>query len=296
MSSVMHSFFRALRGITKTADEWRDARTPEQQYVYLMESGKMKGKHLGSCLDSIRRGGLNTCYWPLAIPQLMEFIEKWRVENNDNEQRYHELAIEELYLESELPHIDLVSCPREEEHTEKIQDGRGRIRCFHVEEQEIEAPLESYNSWDEHAQMARLNWMHTGDSEEKGNGRESALETIIDPCYAIISDREVILPFETILQRLNLQPAYITNYCGGTGLKLCRRLDKLPHPGSSLEEDRYCTGHEDRNNAFELFGDGWDLAYYVLKWKQQTPSHEPPWRALWEEQHTPDRSAIVYND
>ncbi|MEK6880173.1 MAG: hypothetical protein AABY22_11215, partial [Nanoarchaeota archaeon] len=102
-------FIRTLERKEPYLDNER--RSQKKQFEFLMQNGNMRGHYLGACLDSCRWGGQTTVMWETNIKELMDFIQNWREQNNDDPNLYHELPIERLYKRFELPHIDHEKCP-----------------------------------------------------------------------------------------------------------------------------------------------------------------------------------------
>lgn len=277
----------------------------EKAFSLLMQAGKMKGQYLGACLDSCRWGSMTTCCWPTDIHGLMAFIQKWRDENNDNESLYHEMPIEQVYKKFELPRISYDKCPRDENHKETFEDSAGRIRCGHrtVLEMKLSFIETLFPSSVDELSQTRYTPIYENEPKEphhfdddteeeycddeeynfylKEMERYEAEEPVqvLDVCYSIIKEPENMpLAFETLLRRLNIQPETKTVYCGSRSeFSRCRRLDELDETDRRLAENtEHCPGHEERNNQVEFTFDGWTLAYYLLRWKQQGNA---PWNA-----------------
>lgn len=282
---------------------------------YLLKPGSMKGKYLGACLDSCRWGSMTTVAWEMDVRSLMNFIRKWRRENNDNEELYHEAPIDELYKKFELPYINHDKCPRNKNHKETFKDSLGRLRCGHrtVEEYKPNFLREYCAGFDELSQMKTKGFYEDSPQDQSYEGdegwecpepevsnylnkleryeSEEPTEEVVDVCYTIMSDKNLHLSFETILERLNLAPRTKTVYCGthylesGVYLDImssCNRLDELDESDKQIYElTETCPGHEEINKFTEFPFDGWDLAYYLLRWKQQKNifGKEPKWFA-----------------
>jgi hypothetical protein len=213
------------------------------------------------------------------------------------------MKMSELYSESGLPHINHEHCPVSEIHSQTIRDLSGRVRCAEVGHHRIK-PSFMYSSsrFDKHAEMSRIvfgegappgepcDYYYDEELEEEVFYRdESEWEAyrklkaefdseepidIMDACYAIISDADVVLPFETVLDRLNLAPKKKTVYCNND-------FNGMIAGGFCRHEEGYCRGHTVPNMEVIFPFDGWDVAFYLQKWKdQQTESgEEPPWFA-----------------
>jgi len=278
---------------------------PSKEAVrYLMKPGQMKGRFLGACLDSCRIGTMTTCYWPLSLNGFMKFIQKWRNENKDNEALYHEEPIEKLFSRFELPRINHDACPRNKKHEGTFEDSGGRIRCAHrtitsMKPSFIESTalfLDSHSQTKEQSLYESkpsepevydggLDKMVTNEDEypaylkqQEKYDKEEPVE-VLDVCYSIIKEPESIsLPFETVLRRLNIQPGTKKVYCGGDEFshKRCRKTKELSHDDRELSKILGCRGHIQENEAVEFTFDGWTMAYYLLRWKQQGNA---PWLA-----------------
>lgn len=267
MSSIIYPFIKVLGGKGNPNLKELENISPKQSIEYLMKPENMRGKYLGACLDSCRWGSMTTVAWETDIRGLMNVIQKWRDENNDNESLYHEMTIETLYKKFELPYINYDKCPRDKNHKETFKDGLGRLRCGNRTVNKYKPSfLEEYDAaFDELSQMkvkdiyenSPINPSYNGDEEwvypepEFSNylkdieryKLEKPTEEVVDVCYAIISDKNIPLAFETVLKRLDIQP-----------------------PTEKFVEFSF---------------DGWDLAYYLLRWKQQEDifGTEPKWFA-----------------
>lgn len=108
---------------------------------------------------------------------------------------------------------------------------------------------------------------------EDGEGRTRCAN---DSCYKVISEREIILPLEEVLDRLNKESRLETVYCPkkvNEDNPKCRGLeyfsrDEMFH-GSYNEN---CLGHEREKNITIHPFSGWTLAHYVQKWHEQSSS------------------------
>jgi hypothetical protein len=305
MGSVIYPFIKAISGQGNPNLKELENISPKESAEYLMKLGNMEGKYLGACLDSCRWGSMTTVAWDMNVRGLMSFIQKWRDENNDNEDLYHEEPIDKLYTKFELPYINHEKCPRNKKHENNFLDGEGRLRCGHrsIDKMKPSFIQEYDRGYDELSQMKIKGFCEDKPSDPsylddnddyirpephfsnyskkiKKYDSEKPIEEIVDVCYAIISDKDSVLSFETILERMNLQPTIKTVYCNGDSFNggPCRRLDELDESARRIVKySRNCRGHEEQNNLTEFPFDGWDLAYYLLRWKQQSES--PPWFA-----------------
>ncbi len=296
MSRVIYPFMKVLNGKGSPNLKELENVPVKDSMDYLMQQGNMKGKYLGACLDSCRWGSMTTVAWELDLRSLMKFIQKWREENNDNENLYHEEPIEKLYTKFELPYINHEKCPRNKEHKDIFRDGIGKLRCGHrtVEKYKPGFLKEYEGGFDELSQMKIKNFYENSPEDPSYDGeegweypepdytnylkklekynQEKPIEEVIDVCYAIMSDNNIPLSFENILERLNLSPKTKTVYCNGDYYLSgpCKRLDELDkYDREHYEYVNFCPGHEEINKWVEFPFAGWDLAYYLLKWKQQ---------------------------
>ena len=288
-----------------------DGKSAKQQAEYLMTSPNMRGLHLGACLDSPRWGGRTTIMYEMSVRGLISFIQSWAIQNPYGiPDLVHERGIDELFTRFELPYINHKTCPRDEKHRGTLMDMGGRIRCGHTTIQTVKPSftrvydkgfdklsemdtLEMY----EHEPEEPLTWGEDSDcmvlvddegeirkykeEKERYNGEEPF--RIIDPCYAMISDKGKVLSLEKIISRLNLEPPTVMNKCpserskGGFYDESCRRLGELtPRKRRQYEELDRCLGHEDPNEKTIFPFDGWTLAFYVLRWHQQLPNGQAP--------------------
>ena len=262
--SARWSFYRVLAGNKRNEKlEYIKKDGPEKAIKKLMLPGTMQGQYLGECLDSCRWGSMTTCMWPIDMKGFIGIIQKWREENNDDLSLYHEHSIEDLYNKFELPHIHYESCPKDKEHKGTLIDRAGIIRCSHIESKFMRHNfIVEYDAiFDMHSQTERKEFYEEEPKEpgyydddnvfcidegewekylmlrEKFDSEELNLE-VVNPCYAIISDKNLTLPLETIFARENV----------------------------SRDDGKV-----------EFMFDGWNVAYYVQKWKEQSKdSKDPP--------------------
>ena len=277
-------------------------KSPKDRMNWLMQSGNMTGKYLGACLDACRWGSPTTVMWEADIRGLMKFIDNWREQNQDNEKLYHEVKLKKYWKKFELPHIHYKKCPGDVEHKGNFIDRTGIVRCAHVSRyKKKEGFIYSSAGFDKLSKATRIRFFESKPSDpsyedDDGNIERSepeysqflfdmemyekaGLEEIIDPCYAIISDKDTILPFEAVLKRLNLAKESITFYCDGArGLGKCKRLDELSsRKRQDAEIFDTCYGHLELVNEVIFPFDGWTLAHYMQKWKQQVSNGKAPW-------------------
>ncbi|MDP3734337.1 MAG: hypothetical protein Q8R37_03840 [Nanoarchaeota archaeon] len=237
----------------------RDSRSVEEQTDYLLQSGKMAGIPLGACLDSCRWGSKTTTVYEMSVQGIVSFIQNWMAQNPDNyQQLFHERPLEEIYTKLELPRIKHEKCPRDEKHQGTVTDFEEKKRCTFRKKRHFRPSfMESYKEFDELAQLERKHYYErdfTTSREKRIYLQEKDQMTeITDHCYAILSDKDVILSLETVLRRLNLYPE--------TNVKVFK--DTPPKP----------------TNKYQFAGDGWDVAAYTQKWYEQLPGAElPPFR------------------
>lgn len=319
---IPYTLIKAFSGKGNPNLEELEKVSAEESFEYLMKPRNMKGKYLGACLDSCRIGVTTGCIWKTNIRGLMNFIQRWREENNDNPELYHEMSLSKLYKKFELPYISHDSCPRDKSHSGTITDTGRRIRCSHKSTLYLKPSfIKEWETFDELSQMKTIELFEDTPSDSsycdedgdiyypepkyenylKDKARYDSEEPIevVDICYSILSDKNVILPFETILRRLNHSPETKTVFCSENhhGLRqLCRRVNELDDwEKSSYEITGICPGHSEPSNKVFFCFDGWDLAYYLQKWKEQTHGKEPPWFAKKQEYWTSEPIPYYYD-
>jgi len=235
--------------------------------VEIMREGGMQGQYLGACLDYVRVGAMNACFWEFGGEKgLSSFIKEWMEMNKEN----LIWSDEPIPATLSLPHIDYKNCPKDERHNEKhkaIVDLGGRVRCAHVSSGEMKPNyIHKFEHFDKCSMLPRIDmheskpdepYIEDDDYDENGILNEydrkrleeyeremrefEAEEPVIvrDPCYAIISEpKNMILPLEKILSRLNI------------------------------------AGRTNRYVGFPFCG--WTLAWYVQKWHDQVPNGQAP--------------------
>lgn len=279
---------------------FKEKREPFYQAKFLLD-GNMKGQYLGACLDSCRWGAETTVMYPMSLNKMMDFIKNWMQQNESNfPALFNPMGFSSYFKESELPHVHRESCPRDGWHKGTTEDMGGRVRCAHRMEKEFgKGIVVPYNSFDEFSQMNMKNYLrpsYFANPDEDGNpefydGSVDNIEraivlteptTVTDICYAILSDRGRILPFETVLKRLNLRPLTYRNYCNSRSrdsriaLGDCRRLDEVSKEDRQIYSVR-CLGHPRPCGEVEFRFDGWKLAHYVQKWHEQLRNGAAPW-------------------
>lgn len=231
-------------------------RSVKEQTAYLLQPGKMIGIPLGACLDSCRWGSKSTTMYEMSVQGMVSFIQNWMAQNPDNyQQLFHERPLAEIYIKIELPHLKHEKCPRDEKHQGTITDFEGKKRCrFRRKLSFRPSFMESYQEFDTLAQLERKNYYErdfTTSREERIYLQEKDKMTeITDHCYAVLSDKDVILSLETVLRRLNLHPETNVKVFKDTPPKL--------------------------TNKYQFAGDGWDLAAYTQLWYEQLPIGTAP--------------------
>ena len=292
---IPYAFIRAFQKKEPFLD--KEKRLPKQQEIFLRREGNMKGLYLGACLDSARWGSQTTVMYEMIKKRMISFIHNWMNQNNDNfESLWHERKIEDLYKRFNLPHINHEFCPVNKNHKERISDLGGRIRCSHMDKRYLRPSfIEQISSGGTFHFFERdpYNDLPQNESEWSDKDREiieqyeleEPTAEIIEPCYAILSEKGRILSFETIINRLNLRPETKTVYCPGnedfaplSKKKGCtkERLKEMDKEERLRYEDiNLCPGHSEPNDKIEFSFDGWDLAFYVRKWWEQIKN--PPW-------------------
>ena len=278
----------------------KEHRVPKQQAEYLVKSGNMNGEYLGACLESIRWGSQTTVMYEFSVRDLVFFIGTWMAHNPDNFERLFHLKNNE----AELPHIVHEQCPAEEAHIKTIRDRAGRLRCAESIIKKFKPSyVISYNVLEEPANSDRVKFYHDepripstpdcdlDDPDEIEEAKKVAIEAekemleydrklrafeaeeatleVLDPCYAIIDERNMALPLETIIQRLNLNPESFNVYCGD--ILACKEEDKLP---KHMQGTGHCWGHKKTFNETVFPFSGWYLAALVEKWWEQG---QAPW-------------------
>lgn len=218
------------------------------------KSQNMKYVSLGEAFDFISSGGGNFCYFPLNPKGLAGFANQWRKAQeprirrrkkqlSENSYTLEEISREYSYdwnkfekdFETELPYINLETCPKNEniisEHNKHKRVGRdeaGRKRCIHVdvkyfrpdflvEYKDSKGDIEFYEDippepefFDEDYEEDEITLISDAQKQlddyheliEKYKEQEPT-EKVILPCYEILSDKGVYLPLEKIFRRLN---------------------------------------------------------------------------------------------
>lgn len=269
---------------------------------FLMQEERMKGEYLGSCLDYLRWGGLNTVMYNMGTKGLIKFIRHWMKLNQGN----LIWSDENPPKDSRLPHIKHDECPRNKTHKKTAKDLGGKLRCIELEKGDGLRPsfIMSDENFDDYSQTPKISyyedepinpvpddaWDSKGldpwyekDWEEyqKEMAKFEAEKPTVIPrglCYAIISDEEIILPLETVLNRLNILPNTKTVYCEGAfSHSPCRRLDELEKENREYAIAMgWCRGHTEKQNQTVHPFCGWTLAWQVQKWYEQVPDGKSP--------------------
>jgi hypothetical protein len=254
----------------------------EKKEKFLQEKESMKGQYLGACLDYVRVGAMNACFWNVndgGVKGLVSFIDEWINLNKDN-LIWHE---EELPDDIKLPRIDREGC-LVDGHKSRIKDLAGRVRCGHISKKAIKPSFSSEYRFFDSDGTKRADYsedkpfepdekygekkLEKFDREIEKFNREGAVE-VIDPCYSIISESEkMVMPLEKILRRLRVG---IT-----TGRSYCK--DYECSFGEEVNEGviSICIGHDGEENFVGFPFDGWFLAYFVQRWHEQSGNGSAP--------------------
>ncbi|MDP4012874.1 MAG: hypothetical protein Q8R00_04695 [Candidatus Nanoarchaeia archaeon] len=210
---------------------------PKERQKYLLEGKTMQGQYLSECLESCRWGSQTTCMWEMTIPQLVDFIDKWKKLNDDNiENRFNQ---SKLTYKIELPHIDQKECHNHNNKGTKYLDGT--IRCTYVYFLENRSFFEQLKAKDPYTQTQVQDFIEQNpilkdllvktkegyikvyrlSCEENEILKELAAEfqykvpnmtKLGYQCKEIISDKALSLSLETIITRLKLPPSAPWNY------------------------------------------------------------------------------------
>lgn len=275
MKSVMYSFFRVFgdkkdEGLSFLNKMW----SKEAFDTLLKNPNLMQGQYLGACLDKCRVGSMTTCLWPTNVRGLMYFMNQWREVNNDNEALYHERPLKELYDKFDLPRINHRTCPYDPEHSGTFLDNSRTVRCANRSVEVVNPSLiyegPSFKDSLTQTLVRSISKRHPSDTSRSETALEEPVE-ILDVCYSIIKEpKDLKLPFETVLRRLNIHPEFQTVFCGGERLGPCKKLDELEDFSRDYRNySGICQGHTEHSNKTEFNFDGWDLAYYLKVWKEQ---------------------------
>lgn len=292
----------------------RDIEGPEGTARYLLRTGGLKNEYLGACLDKIRWGSPTTVMYERSTLEMIDYILEW-IKLNIEKLIWNPNPVPSDF---KLPHINHEVCPRNPVHTKTFKDIGGRVKCAHREIKRFKPSyLDSYDTFDEYSKttktlfyenVPRNNKLHPDEEDEMGSlstkeynqelelweeaqskyqeelqkyEEEEATEEVLDVCGAIISESQVILPLEEILDRLNLEKLGPTVYCVGCGF----RIDSLPPKDRSscriIESTRndpleQCNGHLIPPKITVHNFDGWYLSWMVQKWYEQVPSGKAP--------------------
>lgn len=244
-------------------------RLPKEQAEFLMDDNHMEGKYLGECLDSCRWGSITTVMWEMTVREMIDFVKNWMRQNHDNFQNlWHERKIEELYTKFELPYVHSDKCIVGSEHSRTVYDNGGRLRCaYAVWSVERAKPLKSVIESDEEEE-------DVDDAEDEDDAEE--VVEVHNACYSVISEKGLVLPLETVIKRLMLNPKIERDVCNDWVYSGCKRIDELPEEDREYRcETLVCPGHDRPTNKLEFPFDGWDLAFYVQKWWEQAQDKAP---------------------
>ena len=276
--TIPYALAKAISGQGDGKNPELNRMKPADAIKYATENSNMlRGKHLGSVLDSCRIGTITTCLWPTNFDGLLDLVNAWGERNSWDVKLYHEIPMKEMYSKFELPYIHHEQCPREEgQHLGTFVDAGGRTRCAHRTVKKMKPSfIESYGGFDHHSQMRTLSVYEEGPIEpdedcedfvwERYLSRKALFDSepavdCVDVCYAIIEEPEWKMPLETIFRRLNIHPE--------TKIRYCKSSFERPCP-NSWESSGMCKGHVEDTNTVEFTFDGWTMANYVQKWKEQ---------------------------
>lgn len=281
---------------------------PSKKQIKFLLKDNMKGEYLSTCLNknSWTSPPYFTKVYDMGIRELVSFVQNWMQQNEGNfDKLWYEKQIGKIYQRLKLPHLNNKTCPKNKNHKEKIKDVNGKIRCAHKSNINLRPSfIEDYNFFDksahtkkryfyERAPNGKIN--HSLDSSlymfdiEKYNldpekqhreelklfEQEKKSVPLTDICYTILSDKDTILPLETILKRLNIRSETEKVYCNESGLGICERLHELNKEDRKIYEMmRICPGHLQLHNKIEFNFDAWALAFYIRKWYKQLSDKE----------------------
>lgn len=272
-----------------------EGRPPKQQAEFLLQDSNMNGKYLGACLDSCRWGSYTTVMYEMSIMDMINFVQIWMKQNESNFKNL--FYAKGMQQRIELPFINHDVCPRtkseDKKHNGAVRDLMGRLRCANKSERRLKPSfLVEYDYFDEFSGMKKWEFYENAPSDEDEEelelfNQEEPSCIVTDDCYAILSDKGIVLSLEEILRRLNLRPEFLKVYCPipknrKTIVGIDREciLEKIA--AMNREEKReyelsgLCPGHQERNDKIEFHFDGWTLANYVRKWWEQL-SEKVPW-------------------
>lgn len=269
---------------------------------FLLQEERMKDEYLGACLDYVRWGSQETVMYEMGSRGLINFIGEWMKLNKDN-LIWRERPIPEDFS---LPYINHDKCPASPSHDGKIKDLGGRVRCAHVSERKLKKGfVQAFSRFDRFSGMDSIEFFDDAPTDpvpseiEEGEDyseeiREYEVQLrryenaptieVRDNCYAILSDKGIVLPLETVLDRLNLEAKFRTVYCNDRTFRIsseryCERvggLDEKDRENFASGKMIVCPGHKDENPRTVHPFDGWTLAAYVQKWHEQLPDGKAP--------------------
>ena len=279
------------KGMAQIYHLMREGRTISEQTAYLLEQGKMVGKPLGACLDSARWGSQQTVMYELSVTEMVGFITNWVSQNGKN---FPKLLEDPRYFAKydgiTLPFIAYSNCPKEKGHTKRVKDRSGLVRCGHIRVKKFNPEfVQVYPPTNFVSGLERTWYVEEipSVSEEVGKATEWARENrayleaigrfedqsrkteeVNDPCYAVISDENVVMPLETVLRRLAVSSEFLR--------KSSLRLLKDCQGDDPYQSSDQIGVDEFENPQTEFPFDGWGLANYVQLWFEQTEGNSLP--------------------
>lgn len=255
---------------------------------FMQQSGEMQGQYLEDCLGKFIRGcrikencQSNTIYG-LSMPELLGLVGSWLHQNkNQVSGLFYRTTNENGQIE--LPRVYYQGCPKDTTHEETRKDLAGRVICNHSRSKMVcESMLEDLEAWEEETGQdpidyfdydlavddldvdpslfepgSRFAGFYTDQEtcEEYCEGPKT--EKIVQLCGALISEKDRVLPLETVLSRIG----------EGQGI-LVEDVDlDEKHYGRSRFIDRLVTEFPGNHNL---------LAEYIESWYEQSLSVMPP--------------------
>jgi len=210
-------------------------RMQKDRIHFLQQNGNMTGLTFDACFDSCRSSEWSSIP---SVRETVEFVRNWMSQNPEEglDLLYeHPLELTESYRPRfELPHIHYDHCPQGIHHRGTVEDLGGRIRCAHLDKQWVRPSfLLEENGWIEEREPHDPT---PEDAWEKGEldpiYKEEYQEFLEDmdrywaerpsleitmACYWVISDENVIIPLETIFNRISrsMGTGSLFTYCSG---------------------------------------------------------------------------------
>lgn len=258
--------------------------SPEQRIAYLTINRNMGGMYLGDCFEIIRSEWYGNSFFEMTIQDMVSFIQNWMQHNeNDFQDLFLQKGVGEHHAGVELPRIDQEVCPRYKWHQGTVRDLGGRVRCSHTEEEKMKPTyLTEIKRYDSYSQTEKISFDDEGpipsllDDATEEYEREKPTEIIRDVCYAIMSEKDWVMPLETVIKRLNKIPESVFVYCT-TRPGPCMRLDEFDVEKRMYVESRgMCPGHKEPNKKVGFEFSGKKLAKYVQRWWEQTTNEVVP--------------------